>query len=375
MSIKIPRILDDEAEALIKKWTQDLDSFTTLANQLPDYLASISDLLGTSHSEADIQAKLVPLLAQLRQSVTVLMQLNLAADQPLQIQYVHLLTAAEWLNSVIRSTRATSIEREDLRELHTQLLALSASASRLTETIPPGSSSLAGPLHSRSLWLDKRINVVKGFIDAANSLAAAPAFRASLRSPFSKLRERLDTLDGLSESEEKSRNQLRERIDAKEKDQFVNALAMLVVLLFVLGGGSWFASRLMNGGDGVIAAAPPTNTPFIITATPEPTATPTITLTPTLTPTPTNTPTPTPTPEVVAQCVSNGQRWIFSEPGHTQDESDREFRAGYVNDGEVIGVLRDIPSQAVEGEWVKIKIVRGEAESRGWVLRAWIDCP
>src|SRR5258708_7810387 len=123
-------------------------------------------------------------------------------------------------------------------------------------------------------------------------------------------------------------------------------------------------------------AVPLTNTPFVVTATPRSTETPTLTPLPSLTPSPTATVVPTSTtipsatPSVTNWCVAMSQQWLFSSPNE-----DSRFHAGFVREGEAVGVVREGLNTASAKDWVRAVVRRGDAESTGWLRFAWLSCP
>lgn len=122
----------------------------------------------------------------------------------------------------------------------------------------------------------------------------------------------------------------------------------------------------------VSTAIPSTSTPVVITATPRPTEPSTATPRPTRTPvpSPTATETPLPTPYVLTWCIATGQQWLYSSPGE-----DPRFHAGFVRAGESVGILQERSPAFSDGDWAKVILRRGGAETRAWARLAWLACP
>lgn len=365
--------LNEECRTLTERWTKDVNDYAHLMNNLPALPQDVERALSPVTEPQEVTEEgvekdsppktLSALLRDLAEHVGIAQQLELDLAEPHRQAYESMQKIALWLQQVMQLADEGSVAQTELEQRHSQWDAYAADGLRLSQTLPTKVVALTVSLGQRLAWLKERQRALDVFLDTVKAIPKAGRFRKSLRSPLSEQRKVLDQVKNLTRAEERSREVLGKALKEAENRQIWASIVVLIAPILLLA-----CARVSVPIINVVVRPVPTNTPVVVTATPLPTRPPTIT------PTPTVTPTPTATPVTIAQCIAKWQQWVFNEAG--ADPDNPANHAGYMLQGESVGILRDVPTNpALRNDWIKVLIKRKDAETKGWIRREWIDCP
>lgn len=369
---EIPGELRSQCTEWQAHWSENLQVYTKLQNDLPTLRKDFQEHLSPSVDSP--KNPLDEVLQRIADGIQNAKAIKLSEDEQYRQSYEFLQENGDWLQDILQTTNDSSIQSTDLENRRGCLEELSKQGVKFRKQLPRGLTALGVSLGQREAWLRERQRVLDRLLETKQAISVARPFRNPFRSPFLNEREGLEQSLNLIDAERQARSKLVDALNKIERQQTYSTLLLCLVPILFVGLLAFFAPLIKNE-----ITSTPASAAIVVTATPKPTGTPTltpivVTATPGPTDTPTLTSTPTPTPEVVQKCISNGMRYVLSEPGHSQDE--KEYRAGHVENRETVGLLRDVPEQVeFQREWVKILIQRGDAETRGWIRRDWIDCP
>jgi hypothetical protein len=364
-----PQSLQNTCKEYQDKWTDDVNIFTELENDLPEIRNEVRNLLLVNHGEIISMENLSEVSARVGEKFQQAVNLGLEKKTRVRRSYHFLQESLIWLRKVLETAQKVDINKSRLEErriTYTRLIQEEwQSLGFGTDKIPSGMEGITIAAQERKAWVKKRIDVLDTFIKAVQKSKDVGSFRFSILSPFREVKKELNGPDQdqlMIPSEAQMKDTLLDEVKEQEKRQVWNTGVLSVLPILA-------ASILAN------ALRPKPEPIAVPTSTPEPTQTPVVvTTTPTITPTPTDTPTPTPTPVIAYRCRVDYQRWLMLEPGCSQGNAECRSQI-FVRRNEEVGVLRDIPDDPdLRDQWVRIVRLDG-SESKGWFNLDWLtDC-
>lgn len=373
-----------ERDELTEKWEGSVDILGRLEGKLPSLVLELDELLNDVTENID-KAKLARVSKEIHQFSEDAKKIDLAEEQPIRKQYDVMRQLISWLSMLLGLTQQRKLaigrtpsewqttlegQESEYRSLHSDGMKYDLTVGHLAQLVTARDVRLA--------WVNTRLDVCNSFIQSVGILIQAGTFPSIVGGQLTKRRRELTELGNLTTGESQDKTTLLGALSSKANTQRINLAFLLLGIVVTLFAGYYIFNRIQQPGEdnapSVVVVTntplPPTQTPFIVVVTATPTP-PTPSPTPTITPTPLPTATIPPTRVWDTRCVSTAGRWAFSEPGHTQSET--EYHAFVLNSYDQVLVLRDKPDDSTLAEdWWKVRIIRGGEVYDGWILKDWV---
>lgn len=333
-SASLPAKMEEAITRTQNRWSEDTVKYNDLVRQLEGDSSAgrsglrerLNELLGATEQivGADGQAgdsakgsnfatQLAGLMQEVASGMAVLAQLDLDTQQGIRLAYECLEKLSTWLQSVVAVSSSCSSALRNLQSRKDSLTQLVGEGGEQYRRLPNRMRSLSVALSERLKWLARRLEATEIFQSVVQALVTARHMRWPFSDPFAEERAKLESLDALVPCEEKCREDVFENVRKTEARQLRTFLLPSFSVLGILSIAAVAAAKLLS--PSTPAPPPPTNTPYVVTATPLPTGTATLTPTPTATPTPTFTPTATFTPTPIVAQARYKDTALYQDPG------------------------------------------------------------